>query len=119
MHKDVAGNEIMRGTYIAYCALHGRSACFKYGVVTKLVEKLDPPRYNSQPGDPPTYSRSVQLISVDKGWDEKWNLQGKNDKGRAKVITLGYTDRILVVPPELVPEDARKVLDEEMKERGM
>ena len=113
-HRDLAGQEIRCGSHIVYAALWTRSAILKYGIVTRLKTR-----------DPAMWSRSqlpepmVGVITIDRDpvWDHSgpgqprfirhdWSLQAKG-----REMTLGFPDRMIVVPAESVPIDARRVLE--------
>lgn len=106
-YVDIAGDPIEVGDYIVYAALWSRSATLKYGRVVKLVEKKD--EYSNK------VSHKAQVVSVDRSWDDKWELQGggwsKKPIEKYQVQTLGFLDRMLVVRKEQVPDEARELLD--------
>jgi hypothetical protein len=101
-HKDIAGQEIKVGDYICYAALWDRSATMKFGKVTRLADRDEAYVYNRERKKIPT----IRLRSVDRDWHDKWKVQAKG-----KEITLGYLDRLIVVPAELVPPAAKELLD--------
>lgn len=100
MHEDIAGMPICVGDYIIYAALWDRSATLKYGKVTRLAERDESWRSGSDK------KLTLRLRSVDRDWDGKWELQ----RG-GKETTLGFLDRLMVVLPAQVPEEARSLLD--------
>ncbi len=107
-HEDLAGNPIKVGDYVAYAALWSRSATLKYGRVLALTE-TKVPSYGSEKAP------KVQVVTVDRSWDDSWEIQGggweNKDPAKAKLVTLGFVDRMLVVTKAQIPDDARKLLD--------
>ena len=107
-HEDIAGNPIKEGDYVLYAALWSRSATLKYGRVIKLTMAKSPDWRGESPP-------KVQVVTVDRGWDDKWEIQGggweNKDPEKAKLVTLGFVDRMMVVTKAQIPEDARKLLD--------
>lgn len=107
-HVDLAGNAIHVGDYVVYAALWSRSATLKYGRVVKLVNIY------GEPTGAEYYK--VQVVSVDRSYDDKWELQGagwgeKHDVTKTKIQTLGFLGRMIVVGNAQVPTEARKLLD--------
>lgn len=107
-YKDLNGIDIRPGDYIVYSALWDRSAILKYGVVTRLEKRKG--SYYSNTQEVPT----LRVVSVDRSgrWNKEtnehyyvWELQNKG-----KEITLGFLDRLLVVPKAMVPEEAFNLL---------
>jgi hypothetical protein len=103
-HFDLAGQEILPGSFIVYSALWDRSAVLKYGIITRLAV-----RKNWRAGDPDIVT--LRAITVDRKWGQwgrgavSWELQKKGGE-----TTLGFTDRTLVVPESSVPAAARDLL---------
>lgn len=102
--QDIAGTPILDGDYVVYAALWSRSA-LKYGRIVGLT--LD-----KATGKNP----HVQLVTVDRAWDDVWELQGggwkeRNDPDKCRVQTLMFLDRMLVVTADRVPEEVKKLLD--------
>ena len=100
MHVDISGNEIKVGSYIAYAALWDRSATLKFGKVTELAVRK--PRYGGM--DPEV--NTLRAVTVDRGWNNVWEVQNKG-----KPITLGFTDRLIVIPESLVQKEALDLLN--------
>lgn len=95
-HHDLAGTAIGPGDFIVYAALWSRSPVLKYGVVTRLAER------DGYGGTAAT----IRVISVDRTYRDDWELQ----RG-GKDTTLGFLDRLLVIPSSTVPEAAMRLLD--------
>lgn len=98
-HNDIAGKKIKPGSFIIYAAQWGRCATLKYGVVTRLASREDFRRGKRQ--EIPT----LRVVTVDRDFDDKWELQKKG-----KESALSFLDRLLVVPPDMVPDDALSLL---------
>ena len=97
-HKDLAGNDIRVGDYVAYAALWSRSAVLKFGIVVALKERGN--------------TGTIGVITVDRSWmwgatppRRIWELQ---NNGRE--ITLGFTDRCIVVSGSSVPNEVLGLL---------
>lgn len=109
-HEDISGRIIKVGDYVIYAALWSRSATLKYGRVLYLTWGSNGLESNVC---------KIQIVSVDRSWDDSWELQGsgyygfgpKPDIKDTKVQTLGFLDRTLVVTKTQIPESARKFLD--------
>lgn len=98
MTKDINGTSILSGDYVLYAALWDRSATLKYGRVT-IIKK----REAKWRGDSVV---AVQVVSVDRDFDRNWELQAKG-----RPVSLGFPDRMVVVPEKSVPKEAREILD--------
>lgn len=98
-YTDIAGQPITVGCYVIYAALWDRSATLRYGKVVRLAERK---RSWSSDKDKPT----IRATTVDRDWDGKWEIQKKGGE-----TTLGFLDRMLVIPETLVPADAKALLD--------
>jgi len=109
-HKDIAGQSIKPGAFVIYAALWDRCATLKYGIVTKLRIRPDitlPPKGGYPQGRP-----TIRVLSVDRStrhhqgtWTVYWELQKEG-----KEMALGFLDRLLVVPENVVPDEALKLL---------
>lgn len=103
-HKDLGENQISVDSFIVYSALWDRSAILKFGIVTRLATREERWRGEVQPR--PT----IRVITVDRKvnhdtGDYEWVLQKKGGE-----VTLGFTDRVLHVPPYLVPNRVKNLL---------
>lgn len=113
-YKDLNDIDIRVGDFIAYAALWSRSPILKYGLVTRL-EKRAASYYQTE--ETPT----LRVITVDRSgrWDKEtnkhfyvWELQNKG-----KEITLGFLDRLLVIPRAMVPKEVFDMLTLESLKR--
>lgn len=105
-YKDLSGREIAIGDYICYAALWSRSAHLKYGRVLTLKNE------------------KVGCVAVDRSWKNTWLLDGvvRWDGGPlrpARVNTLSFLDRLLVVTCDQLPDEARILLDEAYEQRSI
>lgn len=112
-HVDIAGQPIQVGALICYAALWSRSATLRYGRVTELqTRKAKSYGTLEDQEDKPTLrvfaiDRVHKLVKVEGGWTskERWEILNNG-----KPITLGFLDRLLVVPEILIPPQALKLL---------
>lgn len=105
-HKDIGEQNIKPGAFVIYAALWDRCATLKYGIVTRLASREDWRR--GEKVDVPT----IRVLSVDRStrhhqgtWTVHWELQKEG-----KEMALGFLDRLLVVPENVVPDEALKLL---------
>lgn len=98
-HYDIADNEIKPGDFVIYAALWSRTAALKYGIVTRLAEREDGALYDRDA------KYTIRVLSVDRDHDDKWEIQKEG-----KEMALGFLSRLLVVPSELVPTQAKAIL---------
>lgn len=99
-YKDMFGRTIKVGDYIVYAGLADRSAVMRAGRVLEL-----------------TYSKSTYGDPEPKIKCESWNFyrskdwNGKEKSGKQKAVSLGFLDRLVVVPEEYVSDKVKKDLD--------
>ena len=97
-YKDLAGQPIKPGGIVVYAALWSRSAMLKYGRVTRLCSRGG--QYEGQGTVSP-----IRVVTVDRNRNDAWEIQKKGTE-----ITLMFLDRMLVVPPALVPPEVFRLL---------
>jgi hypothetical protein len=102
-YKDMFGRDIKVGDYIVYGAVDGRSGTLRAGQVVELTYS------KSDYGDP-----SPKITA--KSWSnfrsrDSWNSPKGKETGRQKNVSLGFLDRLIVVPAETVGEQVKKDLD--------
>lgn len=88
-YKDMFGRDIKVGDYIVYAGLADRSAVLRAGRVVEL-----------------TFSKTG-YSELPKIKVESWNnfrAQGEGLSGKQKAVSLGYLDRLVVVPKDFVSE---------------
>lgn len=112
-HKDIAGTDILVGQYVVYAATWGRCATLKYGKVVSLTS--GPQCFRDD-----TVSK-IQCVTTDRnrgGWFvqgmDEWALESAKSSGKAakpKVVTLAFLDRLQVLPPGMLPNGVKKLLD--------
>ena len=108
---DVSGREIKVGSFFVYAAKFGQSVELKYGLVRRVKERHDDISGKD--------IKSIRAITVERRWDGwvgnnsnngsmyRWILQADG-----KEITLLRAEcGVLMVPSELVPEEALKILN--------
>lgn len=91
---------------MVYSALWDRSAVLKYGLVTRLADRQEEHWLPKKKSSEMWLRATIRLRSVDRNYDDDWELQ----KG-GKEITIGFMDRLLVVPRTAVPATALKLLE--------
>lgn len=103
-YKDLFGRDIKVGDYIVYGAVDGRSGTLRAGQVIELTY--------SKTG----YHEPEPKIRV-KSWSnfkqDRYNPStGKHEEGsgRQKDVTLGFLDRLIVVPESVVSEKVKSDL---------
>ena len=115
--RDINGREIVAGDYVLYAALWGRCATMKYGRVTRFDR-----RKPSWKGDDGPKATTVKVVSADR--ESIWSARDPNEPWRrpeivgvrwvlqndGREVTLGFPERMVVLPPELVPDDVRELL---------
>lgn len=107
---DVSGREIKVGSFFIYAAKFSQSVELKYGLVRRIKERRDDVLNKD--------IKNIRAITVERRWDGwvghnshygstySWVLQAGG-----KEITLQRAESgVLMVPPELVPEEALKIL---------
>ena len=83
-------SEIVVGSYIVYGHALGRCAGLKFGKITKIDEYEERNRY--------------WVIGVDDDWHPR------NDATLSKQGRLQFEDRIVVLPFEMLPDYAQRLL---------
>jgi len=91
--KDRCGKLICIGDYIVYGKNLGRSAVIQFGKVVDVWDHI---------GDYGGRSNRIQVIAVHEGYTKKVQ----------KKTTLYFTDRMMVIPEEMLPPDVAKKLSE-------
>lgn len=114
-YRDMFGREIKVGDYIVYAGLADRSAVLRAGRVIELTySKTGSVKY-----DPKTGERT--LVKEPKIRCESWNnyrsqgWNGEERSGKQKAVSLGFLDRLIVVPEEYVSQKVKDDLDGEVQ----
>jgi hypothetical protein len=105
VYKDIFGREIKVGSCIVYAAVDGRSGVLRIGKVIELTESKHAD-YKTHKKDP-----KVKVISCEH-WENCW----RGDKRLSKAVSLGFLDRICIVPEESLSHEYRFLLDNFDKE---
>jgi hypothetical protein len=111
-YVDMFGRQINEGDYIVYGAVDNRSGTLRAGQVIKLTCSKEEERVYDHKLDTYVF-RHVPKLFV-KSWSN-FVSQGYGDKprsGRQKNVTLGFLDRLIVVPPHVVSHQVRKDLED-------
>jgi hypothetical protein len=135
MHKDASDRPISKGDFIAYSTGMGRrSSGIRFAAVTALREKVTNRSVYNQAtktyDSVPETEYKIQVVSTENSrkydyhtqkWSEGWRLQGKDHdgNGKARLATLDRLERVIVLQPYQIHPEARKLLEDEMAERGI
>ena len=103
-YKDMFGRDIKVGDYIVYAGLADRSAVLRAGRVIELTaSKEEVSIYDRKTGE---HSRGHEPKIRCESWNnfrsQGWN--GEEKSGKQKAVTLGFLDRLIVVPEEYVSQ---------------
>lgn len=129
MHKDATGREITKGSYIAYGTTTGARAGIKFGAVVKLKERTyERDVYDNKTqtwGKEPHTSYSIQIIAAEQKWAGPypggrmdWSIVGKTEGKLARVQSIDRMERVIMLEPHQMNQEAKEVLDKELHERG-
>lgn len=99
-YKDMFGRNIKVGDYIVYAGLADRSGVLRAGRVIELTHS------KTGYGKP---EPKVKCESWNNYRSKGWN--GEEKSGKQKAVSLGFLDRMIVVPEEIVSEKIKKDLD--------
>jgi hypothetical protein len=106
---DKSGNPIEVGTYIVYGHALGRCAGLRFGKVLGIKRKPKP-SYRE------FHSLDSQWSITVIGYDDDSLM--RRDKACDRAGTLGFPDRILVIPKEWLTEEIRSALDSFVLKKG-
>lgn len=98
--KDKVGRTVKVGDIIVYGHNLGRCAGLRIGKVLKITQKPVPDRYEDR-----TPHTSFTVMSVNDDWN------GKAPRLMCKKGTLQFSNRIIVLEPQQVPDTYRELLD--------
>jgi hypothetical protein len=93
-YKDMFGNDIKVGDYIVYAGLADRSGVLRAGQIIELTYTKG--GYGAV--EPKVRARSWNNFRSRDGYD------GNTRSGRQKDVSLGFLDRMIIVPTEQVSE---------------
>lgn len=103
-YADVTATPINAGDFIIYAASAGRSAILKFGVVTSLGTRKEP--YSDD------LEKCVNAITLDY-W-ASGNLYTEDGgfclQNNGKPVRLTFSERIIVIPAERIPEHAMRLV---------
>lgn len=111
-HKDMLGQIIAVGDYVAYPAMRADSTCMKMGRVTKLAEKEDT-KYHFDPitrnHTPINYmAGTLRVRGVTHGYRHQ-----ENDFGWERVptiVTLSYPERCVKLDPSTISDELKELM---------
>jgi hypothetical protein len=103
-YKDMFGRDIKVGDYIVYAGLADRSGVLRAGQVIELTH-TKPSKWGSDKIEPKVRVKSWNNYRA-QGWGNK--MDGRS--GRQKDVTLGFLDRLVVVPESSVGEKIKSDL---------
>jgi len=99
-YKDMFGRDIKVGDYIVYAGLADRSGVLRAGRVIELTHS------KTGYGDPEPKIKAQSWNNYrSKGWNDN-----KERSGKQKDVSLGFLDRLIVVPENMVSEKIKKDL---------
>ncbi len=103
-YNDVTGKLITSGDWIIYAASAGRSAILKFGVVTSLGTVKE--AYSSD------LEKCVKAITLDYWEGGRLYVEdgGFCLQNNGKSVRLTFSERIVVIPADRVPEHALRLL---------
>ena len=116
VYKDMFGRGIKVGDYIVYAGLADRSAVMRAGRVIELTHSKEKVSI---------YDRKTQEHRTDyepKVKCESWNnfraqgWSGGEQSGKQKAVSLGFLDRMIVIPEDYVSEKIKKDLEGEVND---
>jgi hypothetical protein len=97
---DMFGREIKVGDYIVYAGLADRSAVLRAGRVIELTHS------KTGYGEP---EPKIRCESWNNYRAQGWH--GEQKSGKQKAVSLGFLDRMIIVPEEYVSEKIKNDLD--------
>ena len=111
VYKDMFGRDIKVGDYVVYAGLADRSAVMRAGRVIELTHsKEQVSLYDRKTGEHSYgYEPKIKCESWNNFRSQGW--KGEEKSGKQKAVSLGFLDRLVVVPAEYVSEKVKKDLD--------
>lgn len=107
-YKDLFGNDIKVGDYIVYAAVDGRSGTLRSGRVLKLTTSKPDKWSPNKPLEPKVMCATWSNFRAQSTW--RTNAESE-PSGRQKNVTLGFLDRMIVVPADQVSDKIKKDLN--------
>lgn len=98
-YKDMFGRDIKVGDYIVYGAVDGRSGTLRAGRVLELT--VGSVGYKAGP--------KIKAETWSNFRSQGWSGEVKSGK-QSKAVSLGFLDRLIVVPAEIVSEKIKEDL---------
>ena len=106
-YRDMFGREIRVGDYIVYAGLADRSAVMRAGRVIELTHSKDKVSTYDRKTDTHVYDYEpkIKCESWNNFRSQGWN--GEEKSGKQKAVSLGFLDRLVVVPEEYVSQKVK------------
>ena len=103
-YKDMFGRDIKVGDYVVYAGLADRSAVLRAGRVIELTYSKEKVRtYDRKSGEHRfDHEPKVKCESWNNFRAQGWN--GEEKSGKQKAVSLGFLDRLIVVPEDFVSQ---------------
>lgn len=111
VYKDMFGRDIKVGDYIVYAGLADRSAVMRAGRVIELTHSREKVSiYDHKTGK---FTNDYEPKIKCESWNNyrSQGRKGEEKSGKQKAVSLGFLDRLVVVPEEYVSEKVKKDLD--------
>ena len=105
-HIDINGVFMEVGDCILYSAADDRSSVLRYGLVVALKEGADSGWRKGKP--------KVGVKALHRGYHGRgWKLMNGG-----RTVTLAFTERMAVVPPNFVPDEVIKIFQDFPEYKG-
>ena len=116
-YLDMFGREIKVGDYVVYAGLADRSAVLRAGRVIELTySKQEVSIYDRKTGKHSYgYEPKIRCESWNNFRSQGW--KGEERSGKQKAVSLGFLDRLIVVPEDYVSEKIKNDIDGEVDSR--
>jgi hypothetical protein len=110
-YKDMFGRDIKVGDYIVYAGLADRSAVLRAGRVIELTHSKEKVSlYDRKTGKHSVgYEPKIKCESWNNFRSQGWS--GEEKSGKQKAVSLGFLDRLIVVPADYVSDKIKEDLD--------
>ena len=112
VYKDMFDNPIKVGDYIVYAALADRSGVLRAGQVIELTYDKSRSSWSDGPLTPKVRAKSWNNFQAENyEWKGTERVELPRKSGRQKDVTLGFLDRLIVVPESQIPLFIKKDFD--------
>lgn len=116
-YKDMFGRDIKVGDYVIYAGLADRSAVLRAGRVVELTHsKQKVSIYDRKTATHRhDYEPKIRCESWNNFRAQGWS--GEDKSGKQKAVSLGFLDRLVVVPEDYVSDKIKRDLDGTIDDR--